>query len=364
MTDELRAWTAAESAAGSKTSKSWEQFFKAQKKDTIERAEEINETARITEAQELHETELLALPNVVGVAPSLKVKAGKPTKSWSLTVFVEKKQARIAKKSMGPAKVAGVQTDVVEGGKLETFAFTGRLRPALPGYSIGHFSITAGTFGCLVQDLRRCCCKLERDCGCSPGRQECSGDYLILSNNHVIGASNLASPGDLILQPGPVDGGVYPSDGIATLDRFEPIIASQPNGGGGYNLVDAAVARPLESRNVTASILGSVIPRGVDQASIGSLVIKAGRTTQVTIGRVLAVNATVVVGGYPSGPAQFRHQIITTAMSAGGDSGSLLMDANLNAVGLLYAGSFFVTIHNHIADVETALGVRPVTAPR
>ena len=51
-------------------------------------------------------------------------------------------------------------------------------------------------------------------------------------------------------------------------------------------------------------------------------------------------------------------------MSAGGDSGSLLMNSNLNAVGLLFAGSAVITIHNHIANVETALGVRPVTAPR
>jgi len=51
-------------------------------------------------------------------------------------------------------------------------------------------------------------------------------------------------------------------------------------------------------------------------------------------------------------------------MSAGGDSGSLLMSAeDLSAVGLLYAGSAVLTIHNHISDVETALGVRPVTAP-
>jgi hypothetical protein len=40
------------------------------------------------------------------------------------------------------------------------------------------------------------------------------------------------------------------------------------------------------------------------------------------------------------------------------------MDANLNAVGLLFAGSPEITIHNHIADVESTLGVRPVTAPR
>jgi len=35
-----------------------------------------------------------------------------------------------------------------------------------------------------------------------------------------------------------------------------------------------------------------------------------------------------------------------------------------NAIGLLFAGSALITIHNHIADVERALAVRPVTAPR
>ena len=44
-------------------------------------------------------------------------------------------------------------------------------------------------------------------------------------------------------------------------------------------------------------------------------------------------------------------------------SGSLLMDRGLKAVGLLFAGSSQITVHNHIADVEAALGVRPVCAP-
>jgi len=358
MTDELSSFSKRQRDAGARTARAWEQFFKARQKDTVDRAEEINETARIAEVQDKHETELLALPNVVGVAASMKVKAGKPTKVWSLSVFVEKKQA--LKRGKVPLSLAGVATDVVEVGKLETQVFTAKTRPALPGYSIGHFNITAGTYGFLVRDLRRCCCAQEASCDCSCKKEECPGDYLILSNNHILAASNQASKGDLILQPGPIDGGVYPADAVATLERFEPIVF----GGSGYNLVDAAVARPLESRNVTSAIIGSLIPRGVDQAFIGGPVIKAGRTTQVTTGRVIAVNATVVVGGYSGGAAQFRHQIITSAMSAGGDSGSGLMDRNLNAIGLLFAGSSEITIHNHIADVETALGVRPLTAPR
>jgi hypothetical protein len=324
--------------------------------------EEIEQTARIMEVQDKHEQELLVLENVVGVAPSLKVTAGKPIKTWSLTVLVDKKVAKtkVAKDETVPAEIDGVPTDVVEVGELVPHVFNAEVRPALPGYSIGHFDITAGTFGCLVRDIRRCCCKQEKDCNCGPAHEECRGDYLILSNNHVLANTNQAKPGDLILQPGAFDGGIYPSDAVATIERFEPIVFSFPNG---YNLVDAAVARPTASRNVTSAIIGQVMPVGINQAFVGGLVIKAGRTTQITTGVVLSVNATVVVN-YGVGLAVFRHQIITTAMSAGGDSGSLLMDQNLNAVGLLYAGSSEITIHNHIADVETALGVRPLTATR
>ncbi len=362
MTTELSKWSQTERAAGEKTATAWEAFFSGLRKDSIERAEEIQETARIMEVQDKHEAELLAMDGVVGVTPSLKMKGEKPTKTWSLTVLVEKKSppGKLPKGARLPKEMAGVKIDVVEVGKLEALVFNARVRPALPGYSIGHHNITAGTFGFLVQDIRRCCCKFEKSDCCTPTGEDCPGDYLILSNNHVLADVNQGQPGDLILQPGPIDGGVFPADGVATLERFEPIVF----GASGYNLVDAAVARPTYSRNVIASIIGLVIPRGVDQALVGDLMIKLGRTTQVTTGRVLATNATVNVNFGTAGVAQFRNQILTTAMSAGGDSGSGGMNANLNAVGLLFAGSSKITIFNNIANVETALGVRPVTAPR
>lgn len=359
MTDQLKEFSEAERTVAEETSEGWRSFFEGAK---IDSAEEFNETARITEVQYKHEAELLALENVNGVAASLKMKEGKPTKRWCLTVLVEDKQpaSKVSKDSLVPAEIDGVPTDVVEVGKLEPLHFTARVRPALPGYSIAHYNVTAGTFGCLVRDIRRCCCQLEKDCSCTPTREECPGDYLILSNNHILADTNKGKPGDSILQPGPFDGGVFPADEVAKLDRFEEIVF----GGSGYNLVDAAVARPTFSRNVTASIIGSLIPRGVDQAFIGGQVIKVGRTTSVTIGTVFGVNATILCN-YGVGVAQYRHQILTTPMAAGGDSGSLLMNfPELTAVGLLFCGSFEVTIHNHIADVETALGVRPVTAPR
>ena len=357
---QLRQWSDDELAAGTKAAGAWQQFFSTQGGISVEQASDFEVTARVAEVQKRHEDRLLTFDNVVGVATSLKVVKGKPTKTWSVSVLVDKKLplAKVAAASRVPGELDSVPTDVVEVGTPEPLTFNTRVRPALPGFSIGHHNITAGTFGCLVHDIRRCCCKFEKD-GCGgPSRQECPGDYLILSNNHVLAAVNLGKPGDLILQPGPFDGGLFPSDAVAALERFETIVFGMT----GYNVVDAAVARPLYSRNVIASIIGIRMPSGIDQALVGMPVIKVGRTTQVTTGRVIATNATIAVFYGSPGTAVFRHQILTTPMSAGGDSGSLLMSQTLSAVGLLFAGSSQITIHNHIADVEFALGVRPVTA--
>lgn len=362
MAKQLKRWTAGESSAGQKSADRWQKHFQSQRQDAIAGADAIYASAQImVEIQQRHEMELLALDNVVGVAPSLKVSGGKPTDQWSLTVLVEKKlpKNKLAKDALVPAQIDGVVTDVVEVGEIDALAFNARVQPALPWFSIGHHDITAGTLCCLVRDLRHCDCLPADECRTEPS-PDAYGDYLILSNNHVLANSNAARSGELISQPGPFDGGAYPSDAIATLERFEPITFGFP---GGFNLVDAAVARPLYSRGVTSSIVGVAMPNGIGQALTGMLVIKVGRTTQATVGRVLATNATVAVN-IGVGVAVFRHQVITTAMSAGGDSGSLLMDSNLNAVDLLFAGSAVVTIHNHIADVEAALGVRPLTATR
>lgn len=360
MNDQLRAWSEAEQGAGESFARRWQDFFAEGPPGPAERAEQLESVGRLVEVQQAHEADLLARENVVGVAPTYKVTAGEPTTTLSLTALVTRKVAdpELSEQARIPGEIDGVPTDVVETGPIDALVFNGRVRPALPGFSIGHYNITAGTFGCLVRDIRRCCCELNKDCCCKPMHEECPGDYLILSNNHVLANVNAATTGDLILQPGPFDGGLFPSDGIAVLDRFEPIVF----GAAGYNLVDAAVARPTHSRNVTAAIIGQIVPRGIDQALPGDRVVKAGRTTQITSGNVLSTNATIAVGYGPAGVAVYRHQILTTAMAAGGDSGSLLMNRDLAAVGLLFAGSPRVTIHNHISDVEVALGVRPVTA--
>lgn len=300
------------------------------------------EIVAVQQVKEAHEEEILNKANVVGVSIGQKDSKKKgedgPT---CVQVLVEKKlpKSKLSNEDMVPPEMDGIKTDVLEVGIIEAQAFTARLRPAVPGYSMGHFQITAGTFGCLVRDA------------CRPCRT------YILSNNHVLANSNAASIGDPILQPGRVDGGSVRGDVIARLARFVPIHF----GAGRHNLVDCAIAAPLDLRNVIASVEALGIPRGKVEATLGLDVVKSGRTTETTAGKVIGINATVNVG-FGVGVAQFRNQIITTNMSAGGDSGSLLMSrAGREATGLLFAGSSQVTIHNNITNVEAALGVEVIT---
>lgn len=328
--------------------------------------EMATQLAVIHEVKERHEAELLTLPNVVGVGVGFKDTGGKATDRLAVIVYVRRKYAAssLRKAEMVrdvlPASVTSsvpplpdgtgpgtldleggdVPTDVKEIGDVQALAYTARVRPAVPGYSIGHYAITAGTFGCLVRDV------------CPP----CA--VYILSNNHVLANSNAAAIGDPILQPGPYDGGLYPKDLIARLSRFVPVHFGSTTR---YNLVDCAVARPADQRNVMASIVGLGIPKGTVEATLGMEVVKSGRTTQTSAGKVIDVNATVAVN-YGVGVGYFRNQILTSNMSAGGDSGSLLLSrAERKAAGLLFAGSSVVTVHNHIKNVEMALGVEVVT---
>lgn len=366
MTNELTKWSAAQQSAGKKFAETWKDFADSKiGKPEASRFEAMSQIGAVTEVQKAHEAELLAHDNVVGVAVSRKMKAGKPKDKFVLTIYVSDKVKpdKLDKSAVIPPEINGVETDVVETGPIEALVFDARVRPALPGYSLGHYNITAGTFGALVRDRRGCRCKTEERHGhCCCHQQECKDDILILSNNHVLANVNQARPGDLILQPGPFDGGIYPGDMVATFERTEEIVFTRtPQNTGGYNLVDAALARPTDSRNVTASIIGVAAPTGVGQALPQMNVLKVGRTTEVTAGTVLATNATVAVGFGAAGIAIFRHQIITTNMAAGGDSGSLLMDFDLNGIGLLFAGSPVITIHNHLLDVQNTLGVDLVT---
>ncbi|HEX9671541.1 MAG TPA: hypothetical protein VGC93_18885, partial [Thermoanaerobaculia bacterium] len=160
--------------------------------------------------------------------------------------------------------------------------------------------------------------------------------------------------------PGPIDGGVDPADRIATLSQYVPITFQPPTPLAlQNNLVDAAIAEgQFHDLEREVYWIGTVRGwRRKAQVTVGTLVQKTGRTTNFTLGRITAVNATVNVGYGGGKVARFKDQIVTTNISAGGDSGSLVTTLDEVAVGLLFAGSAVATIVNQIENVRALLGV-------
>lgn len=325
-------------------------------------------TARQTLSQRREELHRCA--NVIATGIGYKVTAGERTSDLSLICSVPEKvtASQLSAKDRVPAEIGGIATDVIAtGGPIRAFqAPTGRFRPAPGGVSIGHRDITAGTLGCLVRK---------------------GGVTYILSNNHVLANSNAASAGDPILQPGPYDGGTVASDRIATLSEFVPItfggsgsscptgqavagvlnLAAQMmgrntrlmavNAQATDNLVDCAIARPVNDADVLDEILNIGPIQGTASGELGMSLKKSGRTTGFTTGQVLQVDVTSDVQYGAGQVARFVDQLLAGPMSQGGDSGSAVLDDQDRLVGLLFAGSDTTTIINRIENVFSALGV-------
>ena len=183
------------------------------------------------------------------------------------------------------------------------------------------------------------------------------GVLCILSNNHILARSGVAAAGEDTLQPGLVDTNCSGAGSNIVGDFIGNLV---PLG----NNVDAALS--IARSNVDAS--GAIIDIGVpcsnpQTATVGMPVRKSGRTTGFTTGTVTSVNTSVQIQ-YQKGCGKgkkfvvtYTNQIVTGAMSAGGDSGSVLYsnnDSTPNPVGLLYAGSSSTTIYNPIQHVINA----------
>lgn len=305
--------------------------------------------------------------NVVGLAEGIKWKNGQPTGEPALVVLVTHKQdkSQLSAASLIPHKLADMQTDVLSigcvfAGGCESSGVTvqtlgKRIRPAQGGYSVGHKNITAGTIATCVYDI------LQGGTTNPPVHGVgIPSIFYILSNNHVLANSNAGAIGDAVLQPGPYDGGTDPADRIATLSRYIPITFNPPTPlVNQNNLVDCAIAKG-EFHDLNREIYWNGYVRGWRRkanVTVGTLVKKTGRTTNFTTGRITAINATVDVSYGGGKVARFKDQIITTNMSAGGDSGSLVMTLDNVALGLLFAGSSTAMIANQIENVRSLLRV-------
>ncbi len=331
---------------------------------------------RAIAAQEAHNPQLLANPNVVGTAVGLTA-GGLP----AVTIFTA--TAGVAGL---PASLDGVPVVVQVTGKIfaihHACGHTGGppgsdpfppctdpppppeeagsddpksrfARPDIPiGVSTGNINeCSAGTIGARVTD---------------------GSAFYALSNNHVYARENAATAnvsgvtGEGVVQPGRFDVNcdINSGDVIGTLDDFEPIEFSTS----ANNTIDAAIAL-LSPSNVLGNGTpadGYGVPKSATvAAAVGQAVQKYGRTTSLTKGQVTDFNAAIKVG-YPSGTARFVGQIVVQSKKPflkSGDSGSLLVvdggTHDLKPVGLMFAanrsGKFAVA--NPIDPVLSAFGV-------
>jgi hypothetical protein len=314
--------------------------------------------------------ELHGKPNVLATGIGYKVIKGKATGDLALicSVDVKRPKSKLSAKELIPPSIQDIPTDVNPTGIIHALQSpTGRFRPAPGGVSIGHFSITAGTLGCLVKK---------------------DGRLYILSNNHVLANSNDATAGDAILQPGPYDGGQNPADKIAALSQFVPVqfiegqipcqigsaVASFLNAIAELlgsktrlltvrplaveNLVDCAIAEPSSPSDVKNEILGIGTITGVAEGALGMKVKKSGRTTGITTGTIDQIDVTVNVSYGSNKTAMFVDQLLAGGnMSQGGDSGSAVLTEDNKLTGLLFAGGNSTTIFNRIQNVFQALQV-------
>ncbi|MFP4017457.1 MAG: serine protease, partial [Halanaerobiales bacterium] len=286
-----------------------------------------NVMREITKAYEEKQDEILQKENVIGVGTGYQYVDGKKTDEPCITIFVSQKleEVQLREKDIVPSEINKFKTDVVEIGEVfagdvlseknlinnTATALNHRMRPVRGGLSVGHYKITTGTIATAVYDADS-----------YPGNP---GKYYILSNNHVLANSNDAKVGDVILQPGPYDGGQEPDDVIARLARYIPVKFSTENNQP-LNYADAAIAEG-NFFDIDRQIywIGNI--KGTrEEVEIGEILQKTGRTTHYTTGEVISTDATVDVSYGSAGVARYAHQIVATNMSAGGDSGSLVCD--------------------------------------
>jgi hypothetical protein len=268
--------------------------------------------------------------NVVAVGISDKSTQGRPVGVLSLTFYVNHKKplsqlkAQLAIPRLVPAgadAIAAIPTDVVPVGRprLEGKQLVPPLvtrTPVQPGFSVGHLRVEGGTLGAVVSR---------------------NGRYFLLSNSHVLANSGRGKAGDVILYPARADKGKSTADRVATLAGFVRFQVGRRF----VNHVDCAVAKPLTNRldELTSVIKGLVVPSGVTRAVRGMKVVKVGRTTGKTYGKVKDAHFRLILN-YPGvGQVGYRDQVFCTRFTDNGDSGALVLESGTKkAVGLHFAG--------------------------
>ncbi len=219
-----------------------------------------------------------------------------------------------------------------------------RARPLTPGCSIGPIErrdLSAGTLGFFGRDRH--------------------GRTVLVTNSHVVSCRSSSARG-VVLQPGMLDGGEPGRDAVATVTGMVRVRRAPVR-----NRVDAAAAALRDDQPFEPGAVPGIGPiRGV-ATSPASRVVKLGRTTGVTRGRVTAFELDNLHVEYDFGDAVFDGQIEVAgemAFGRAGDSGALVLNEDGLAVGLVFAcigGRTPRTYANPIREVLGVLGVELLT---
>lgn len=265
-----------------------------------------------------HGEAYLTDPNVTSVGIGHKVVAGRVTDVVAVQFTVRSKVPRDQLESVGTTALpetvtvgsTPVPTDVLERTFAPAYTIVPeaaaderkvRVDPVVPGVSIAHPTVSAGSLGCVVYAAE-------------------GGAPLLLSNWHVLHGAR-GRIGDDVVQPGPHDDNRTDRNRVGALVRSHLGIAG-----------DCAVAS-IEGRGVDPDVLGlGVAPDEIGDAELGDKVVKSGRTTAVTHGVVTRVDTIVKldygegvgersIGGFEIGPDPARRDG-DARLSDGGDSGS------------------------------------------
>ncbi len=263
---------------------------------------------------------LLTLPNVTSVGVGYKITAGQRTTQPALQFSVSKKlePQSLAAESI-PAlpqsiNFEGVEipTDVIQRSYVPAYQVVdvkakperkSRVDPVMPGVSIGHISSTAGTLGAIAVD-------------------RATHSPVLLSNWHVL-CGAVGKIGDAIVQPGPFDDDRTDRNLVGELLRSHLGLAG-----------DCAIAS-ITGRRLDDHIVDlGVRVESIGKPELGDLVVKSGRTTDVTYGVVARVDALFkmpysgmpeqTIGGFEIEPSP-THPAVANEISKGGDSGSAWM---------------------------------------
>ncbi|MGO1544496.1 MAG: DNA/RNA non-specific endonuclease [Gulosibacter sp.] len=289
----------------------------------------------------------LADANITSVGLGYKIVDGKTTDELSLQFTVRTKTAVAELEALGTELIPEslqidsetVVTDVVERSfvpshrvvpEAERSARKTRRDPLVPGISVSHPSVSAGTLGAIMYDRT-------------------SGKPVVLSNWHVLHGPEGAI-GDDVLQPGAHD-----DNSGDRRNVFGTLLRSHLGAAG-----DAAISSVV-GREIDAEIMDlGIVPEEIADPDLGDRVVKSGRTTGVSHGVVSRIETMVsldygegsgehTIGCFEIQPDPRRENdndpAGTGMLSDGGDSGAVWMLKSGNGrtsrvmAGLHFAGS-------------------------